>query len=163
MVSGRPRSHPETFLDPVAPSSPNISPFRATATLFTPNFPNSATTLIFSYPPNPPKYIFSETLDLALCPINKIQDPSRLLRSGLVYRKLFFLYQIHCMRAEFLTFPSENLDKSRFWTWDHNQYWTWAHNQYWTWAHNQYWTWAHNQACRGLKKSTCSKWRHTTP
>ena len=36
VVSGSPRRYPEAFLDPVAPSSPNISPWRAMATLFMP-------------------------------------------------------------------------------------------------------------------------------
>ena len=38
MVSGRSRRYPETFLEPVAPSSPNISPWRATPTPFIPDF-----------------------------------------------------------------------------------------------------------------------------
>ncbi len=35
MISRRPRRYPETFLEPVASSSPNISPWGATVTPFT--------------------------------------------------------------------------------------------------------------------------------
>ena len=47
MQSQSPQRPLKTFLDPVAPSSPNLSPFRATATPFIPDFPSLGRTINF--------------------------------------------------------------------------------------------------------------------
>ena len=56
MVSGRSRRYPETFLDPVAPSWPSISPFWGTATPFNPDF------MIVGAKPSPTKWFSGETV-----------------------------------------------------------------------------------------------------
>ena len=115
MASQKPRRHLKPFLEPVAPFSQSLGPFRGMATSFIPNM----TTLGMSVC-CPEQYISRKQTPppfLTIYRPSKFVDPSQVLRNALVYRK----FVIRCFSIVWLTnyrdFRRETLPNDRFQGW----------------------------------------------
>ena len=111
IASRRPGRYLKTFLEPVAPSWFNISPFRPTATPFVPKITYTTHPAGVHRTPSFVGRPVSLWVDLTIYSLSKFRDPSRLLRNALLCRHFSLRSLNELRRVKLHHIPSEKRSK----------------------------------------------------